>query len=368
LKSRAVELANWQTANWQTGTFDIGPNSRHQEWFMLRSTKLTILSIVVGHLILAGSVSAADDGLFDRLDKNSDGIVDKSELGEADERIVKRLLRTSDKDGDGELTRDELSDGTTTRVEPKGRLEAQPQARPGQRMALSPQEIIKRVDRDGDGAVSRSEAPERMKQNFDRIDADGDGKVTASEFARAISALGRQNPPANTPETSPAPEKKDPATDQANANARQLIDLFRARDTDENGRISVDEVPQQRRQEFLNQLKKMERSPEEGISFREFMEIGKRKLSNRTGGNQPGSNRKSDRPQPVKPVESTPGPARYAQEVARKIKQIDADGNGTISKDEAPQRLRQAFNTVDADGNGELDAKELERVYARRQR
>ena len=36
-------------------------------------------------------------------------------------------------------------------------------------------------DKDGDGKVSRSEAPERMKSFFDRIDTNGDGMIDAAE-------------------------------------------------------------------------------------------------------------------------------------------------------------------------------------------
>ena len=316
---------------------------------MLRLTQFAVLTIVGCQLILAGSPLLADEALFDRLDKDGDGVVDKSELGEADERLVKRLLRTSDKNGDGELSRDELSDGTTTKDEPKGRLDAQPQQnRPGQKMAFSPSEIIKRVDRDGDGSVSRNEAPERMKQNFDRIDSNGDGKISLKEFETVLSAL-RRGDNGKRPGTPPESAKKP---GQEAQNGRKLIEIFRERDADQNGGLTVSEIPEKRRQEFLAQLKKIDRSPEEGISLPEFMKIGRQQISKGKGPNRDG-----DRPQPSNPTQKF-GPTKFANEVSRQIEKIDEDGNGTISKDEAPQRLRQAFDKVDADGNGELDAKE----------
>lgn len=36
-------------------------------------------------------------------------------------------------------------------------------------------------DTDGDGRVSRAEAPERMQAFFDRIDTNGDGFIDAAE-------------------------------------------------------------------------------------------------------------------------------------------------------------------------------------------
>lgn len=55
----------------------------------------------------------------------------------------------------------------------------------------SPEQIIQRMDRDGDGKISRREfrgPPER----FDVLDADGDGLVTASEFRTIFNNLGRR--------------------------------------------------------------------------------------------------------------------------------------------------------------------------------
>lgn len=51
------------------------------------------------------------------------------------------------------------------------------------------------LDTDGDGKISRDEAPERMQENFDRIDTDGDGFIDAREHAamrsRAAAGGGR---------------------------------------------------------------------------------------------------------------------------------------------------------------------------------
>jgi Ca2+-binding EF-hand superfamily protein len=39
------------------------------------------------------------------------------------------------------------------------------------------------LDTDGDGKVSREEAPERMREFFDTIDSNGDGFIDRSEEA-----------------------------------------------------------------------------------------------------------------------------------------------------------------------------------------
>ena len=52
------------------------------------------------------------------------------------------------------------------------------------------------LDKDGDGKLSREEAPERMQQFFDRIDKNSDGFVDAAEMAamRGAGAGGGGRP------------------------------------------------------------------------------------------------------------------------------------------------------------------------------
>ena len=46
------------------------------------------------------------------------------------------------------------------------------------------------LDKDGDGKVSRDEAPGGMKANFDRIDSNGDGFLDRAELAKMRAAMG----------------------------------------------------------------------------------------------------------------------------------------------------------------------------------
>jgi hypothetical protein len=56
-------------------------------------------------------------------------------------------------------------------------------------------------DKDGDGKISREEAPERMRDFFDRLDTNGDGFIDAAEIAAMRSRSGsRGGPGAGGPE------------------------------------------------------------------------------------------------------------------------------------------------------------------------
>ena len=54
---------------------------------------------------------AVSNSLFERLDTDKDGKVTKDELPEDRQRLFERLVRTADKNGDGQLTADEFAAG-----------------------------------------------------------------------------------------------------------------------------------------------------------------------------------------------------------------------------------------------------------------
>lgn len=102
-------------------------------------------------------------GLMAALDRNRDGKIDQEEI---DLAVVS--LRQLDRNKDGEISRDELGG---------------PQRRPGAPATPAPDREAGRprlpdfsqFDKDGDGKISKEEAPERMLQRFDQMDENGDG-------------------------------------------------------------------------------------------------------------------------------------------------------------------------------------------------
>ena len=55
-----------------------------------------------------------------------------------------------------------------------------------------PSQLIKRMDRDEDGKLSREEAAGPMKQRFDRLDTDEDGFVTEAELKKGFETMRRR--------------------------------------------------------------------------------------------------------------------------------------------------------------------------------
>ena len=68
---------------------------------------------------------------------------------------------------------------------------------------------MKEADKNGDGKISKEEAPDQLKERFDRIDSNGDGQLDEAElkvmFERMREAGGRQagGRPAGRPERKP---------------------------------------------------------------------------------------------------------------------------------------------------------------------
>jgi collagen type III alpha len=48
------------------------------------------------------------------------------------------------------------------------------------------------------------------------------------------------------------------------------------------------------------------------------------------------------------------------------LKQNDKNGDGKLSKDEAPERMREHFDQIDKNGDGSLDAEELKGMMQNR--
>ena len=93
-----------------------------------------------------------------------------------------------------------------------------------------PAEMFKRLDKDGDGKVSKEEAPERMKQNFETLDKNSDGFLTPDEIRRPGGGPGGPGGPGG--------------------NRPDAAEMFKRLDKNSDGKISKDEAPERMAQNF----------------------------------------------------------------------------------------------------------------------
>lgn len=150
--------------------------------------------------------------LFRSVDTDGNGTLSKEELAKAGEALAKL-----DKNADGSVSREEI-------LPPRGEgfRPGQPQA--GQPDRPNPSQMLgymMRQDANGDGAISKEEAGDRLRENFDRIDGNGDGKLTEPELKQMIEKMaaaglapGRRPEGAPNPNPARRPEERKPEGDR----------------------------------------------------------------------------------------------------------------------------------------------------------
>ncbi len=344
--------------------------------------------------------------LFQRLDSNGDGIVTKDEVPEEKRGQFDRLLRESDKNGDGQVSKDEfLASGD------QGRPAGGPGA--GRPDDSPPAEVVfQHTDANGDGKLERSEVPEGRREGFDRMvdnfDTDNDGKLNLEEFRKGFAISrgmpvegprpdgppgGPQGPGAPSPlfaaldtnhdgkisgdelysataslkkldrdgngtitlqEASAGSREGEPgkrpggapATGAAGGmNAEAMIARLKQADTNGDGKLSKDEAPERMRENF----DRIDQNGDGFIDEKEMKQVAQ--LLSRAGG--PGK-----------------GPAGAGAPggggiLAGMMKQADKNGDGKLSKDEAPERMRDNFDRIDQNGDGFIDDQELQGMIGR---
>jgi hypothetical protein len=135
-----------------------------------RLSWLLVASVLAGVSapVMAQNQGRSPSGLMGVLDRNGNGKLEPEEID-----LAVASLRKLDKNKDGIVTREEVG-GSQRPARPQG-SQRQPN--------------LSDLDKDGDGKISKDEAPERMKERFDRIDQNGDGFIDAKEQEALLQML-----------------------------------------------------------------------------------------------------------------------------------------------------------------------------------
>jgi Ca2+-binding EF-hand superfamily protein len=180
--------------------------------------------------------------------------------------------------------------------------------------------VFRKHDTNEDGKLDKDEWA-NVEKAPNNTDADEDGVVSLRELLDAINKQTARTAPGRT-----APQ--DP--------------LFAALDADGDGTLTKDELAAAPRA-----LRKLDKNDDGRLTSNEFAAAPSRRPPFGFGGR------------------GAPG---GRQSPAEMLARMDANGDGKISKDELPERMRERWDRMDTNGDGFVDKKEQQAIAARIQR
>lgn len=222
-------------------------------------------------VILAAMAPIAEPDLFALLDRNSDGVVEATELSDSQKPAFQRALRVADFNEDGKLTASELQ----TALSPSKPVDV---SRRNDR-----QFDVSRLDRNSDGKLTKDEVPRQLQSRLEQL-------FTVYGKEIPIQVLKDRYQPSTASRKSDKPETKP---DMESMTMRQMMErrmqrpeankaessqpamaMLQRLDKNKDGRISRDEVPAL----MWNRLQPLDRNSDQAIDRQEFAQ-GRRSKS-----------------------------------------------------------------------------------------
>lgn len=205
-------------------------------------------------------------------------------------------------------------------------------------------DLFGQLDTNKDGQLADDEIPEDRKGLFERLvriaDKNGDGKLTSDEFAAGLKP--RAEAADDSPAKRPRPEGKP--------DGRNAERLFKRLDSNSDGKVMIDEVPEERRVIVVRMLKRAKKGNDEGLTVEDFRKALADRAESEGKPGKPG--------RPGQGAFPPGGPPRGGLFAA-----FDTDHDGKLSASEI-SGAADVLKKLDTNGDGEVTLNELMVVVA----
>ena len=328
---------------------------------MPATTRIKVLLIALLAVAPQAATHATEidaDRLFTDLDKNGDGQVAASEVGDDHRQLFKRLARTGDADGDRKLSAEEFAAALQPVRAEKSLVEKQGSRLPG---ADALTVLLVKMDVNSDRRIDADEVPDAYQRVFQQFlrpgDGDKDGNLNPREISQSAPRLSviAQLAAARMgldiqAELAKIPTEQVTAMDQMDAYGRpmdmmadpaQAEQLFKRLDANGDKQVVADEAPGPFADRFAEMVERGDADGDKQLSKQEFMAMSRLLAEFESAKPDPQAIRRAHR---------------------QLLNRFDRDGDSQLSVREAPPRIAENFDRADADANGQLDRGELMRV------